>query len=172
MRRQPDFSTRPDLSRRARAWEALALGGAAVLLLASAAAALSAARQARVAEAAVTGLRREVLEARERVRALEGRRRSDLLTSQLVLTAEAPPARVLAELAELLPPEARLESLSLVYGSRLELEAQVVTRRPASYDLLLERLQASPRFGDIQPGPEARQGEMRALLRMTHAGVP
>ena len=148
------------------------MGGAALLLLASATAAVEAVRAARVAEATVTGLRRSVVEARERLRVLQGRRRSDLLTSQLVLTAEAPPARVLAELAELLPPDARLESLSLSYGSRLEIDAEVVTRRAASYDLLLERLQASPAFGDIQPGPEARQGEMRATLRMTHASVP
>jgi hypothetical protein len=172
MRRQPDFSTRPGQSRRAGGWEALALGVAALLLLASAARTVQALREARASQAAVADLRREVVEARARLSTLEGRRRSDLLTSQLVLTAEAPPGRVLAELAELLPPDARLESVLLGYGARLEIDAEVVARRPASYDLLLERLQASQSFSDIQPGPEARQGEIRATLRMTRAGVP
>lgn len=173
MTRRPDFSTRPDHSRHLKGRESLAAGVAAALLLWSGAVAWRAVSEARATEASLAALRLDVANARERLRVLDGRRRTgaDRLTSQVVLTAEAGPGRVLAELAELLPLDVRLEGVHFDYGSRLELDVQVVARRPAGYDLFLERLQASPSFNEIQPGPEAREGEMRASLRMAHAGI-
>jgi len=172
--RGPDFSTRAEVLRPGGRWEPLLLGIAALLFVASASSAYSTRSEARASQAYLAGLRREVEQDRSRLRALEARRRSggNLLTSKLVLTAEAPPARVLAELTELLPPDVRLESVTFAYGSRLEIEAQAVARRPASYDLFLERLAGSPSFGEILPGPEAREGEMRGSLRMTYQRLP
>jgi len=172
--RAPDFSTRAEAKRRGERWEPLLLGLAALLFVASALSAYSNSREARASEAYLAGLRHELEQDRSRLRALESRRRSggNLLTSKLVLTAEAPPARVLAELTELLPPDVRLESVALAYGARLEIEALAVARRPASYDLFLERLAASASFGEILPGPEAREGEMRGSLKMTYKRLP
>lgn len=172
--RVPDFSTRSGVSRTRLGWERLLLGTAAALLLASAARAPGAIRDARESEARIAELRREVESDRDRLRALESRRRAggDLLTSQLVLTAEAAPARVLAEITELLPPDVRLESASFSYSSRLEIETQLVARRPASYDVFLERVAGSPLFTEVLPGPEAREDEMRASLRMAYRRLP
>lgn len=174
MRREPDFSTRHDASQPGRRRQTLLLAVAALLFAASALSASRAWSEARASAASLAGLRRAVEQDRSRLRALEARRRSggNLLTSKLVLTAEAPPARVLAEITELMPPDVRLESVAFVYGTQLEIEAQAVARRPASYDLFLERLAGSQRFGEILPGPELREGEMRGALRMTYSRLP
>ena len=174
MSREPDFSTRVDTRPPGRRREELLLAAAALVFMASALSAFQAWSEARTTDAYLAGLRREVEQDRERLRALEARRRSggNLLTSKLVLTAEAPPARVLAEISALMPPDVRLENVTLAYGARLEIEAQTVARRPASYDLFLERLAGSPLFGEILPGPEMREGEMRGTLRMTYRRLP
>lgn len=172
--REPDFSTRSDASRSRKSWETLLLAVGAALFVASVGGAPDAVRDAREREAAIAALRQEVEGLRGRLRGLEARRRTggDQLTSQLVLTAEAPPTRVLAEITELLPPDVRLESVGLAYGARLDVEAVAVARSPASYDLFLERLAASPLFSEILPGPEAREAEMRGTLRMAYRRLP
>jgi Tfp pilus assembly protein PilN len=152
-----------------------ALALAALLLLGSVAAAIQAVRGRRADESRVTGLRRELAGLRARVQALETRQRGgggDTLTSQLVLTAEAPPARVLAELTELLPPDVRFDSVSFGYGDSLEIEANVVARRPDAYDVFMERLAGSPSFMDVVPGPEVRESEMRSSVRMSYGRAP
>jgi Tfp pilus assembly protein PilN len=172
--RAPDFSTRAGPSQPGRGREIALLAVAALVFLASGFSAFRAGAEARAAGAYLAGLRGEIEQERARLRALEGRQRSggSVLTSKLVLTAEAPPARVLADLAVLLPPDVRLDSLALSYGARLEIEAQAVARRPASYDLFLERLSASPLFGEILPGSEARAAGMRGTLRMVYRRLP
>lgn len=174
MSHEPDFSTRLDVSRSHKRWEALLVAVAAALFVASVAAAPEAARNAREREASIAELRHEVEGLRGRLRSLESGRHAggSLLTSQLVLTAEAPPTRVLAEIAALLPPDVRLESVGLAYGARLEIETVAVARQPASYDLFLERLAASPSFSEILPGPEAREAEMRGSVRMAYRRLP
>jgi Tfp pilus assembly protein PilN len=170
----PDFSTRAAGHRGIARYEPLLLAIAAVLFLVSAASASRSWAEARSSQLYLDGLRGELQQERDRLRALESTRRAgaSLMTSKLALTVEAPPARVLAQLSALLPPDVRLDSVTFSYGERLDIEAVAVARRPASYDVLLERLSASPLFGEIQPGPEARQGEMRGFLRFVYKGVP
>jgi hypothetical protein len=122
---------------------------------------------ARAAEASVAGLRAELEGARARLAALEARHRGDgdVLTSQIVLTAQLPPARVLAELGALLPADVRLDGLALRYGALLEIDTQLVAQRPAAYDAFLDRLSDSS-FQDVLPGAEVREGEMHASVRM------
>jgi hypothetical protein len=172
--RGPDFSTRVEPRRSASRSETLLLAGAALLFAWSAASTARDWSESRANDASMGGLRAEVERQRGRLRELEAQRRSgsNLLTAKLALTAEAPPARVLAELTQLLPPDVRLESVAFTYGARLEIEALTLARRPAAYDLFLERLAGSPLFGEIQPGPEAREGEMRGALRFTYLGLP
>jgi Tfp pilus assembly protein PilN len=170
----PDFSTRATPRRGLARFEPLLLAVAAVVLLASVTSASRSWAEARSSSRYLDGLRAELQRERDRLRELESRRRAgaSVMTSKLALTAEAPPARVLAQLSGLLPPDVRLDSVGFTYGERLEIEAVAVARRPSSYDLLLERLSASPLFGEIQPGPEARQGEMRGSLRFVYKGAP
>jgi Tfp pilus assembly protein PilN len=96
----------------------------------------------------------------------------DGVTGQAWLTAEAPPSRVLAELGEVLPPDVRLDGLSLTYGRRLEVEMRVVARSPRAYDLLLERLQASPRLKDLVLGAENREGEVQTTIHASFEPGP
>jgi hypothetical protein len=76
-----------------------------------------------------------------------------------------------AELSALLPPEVRLQSLDLDYRERLVLDLHVVALRAEAYDLFLARLAESTRFADVVPGPENRQGELAASVRMSYRGV-
>jgi len=160
-----DFSTRPRPGRFSRAQRALLLGGTAAFLLAAWTVGddwgeLRAAR-ARLAQA-----RAEAEAVRTRVRELQGRGGPEqTLARQAVLTADAAPPRVLAELAQLLPGDVRLEAVSLSYGEQVEVELRVAARHPGSFDLFLDRLQRSPAFAEALPGDEDRRGDMRATIR-------
>lgn len=175
MTRAPDFSTSPASASPARTAASWALGLAVLLLVWSGVATVQALRGSRADQGRLTELRREVEALRGRAASLEARQRGsggDLLTSQLVLTAEAAPGPVLAELTALLPGDVRFDSLSFEYGSRLDIDASVVARRPAAYDVFLERLSGSARFNDVQPGPEVRESEMRSSVRMSYTRLP
>ena len=162
-----DFSSRPRARRlEPREWAWLAVGALAVLL--SAGTAWDAWRDNRAAVVRVATVRAERDAAGARLRALESQVRRDSMGNQAWLTLEAPPPRVVADLAELLPPEVRLEQLSLKYGTRLEVEMTVSARDAAAYDLFLERLGASPRFGEVSPGEENRAGEVKAQVRAAY----
>ncbi len=165
-----DFSTHPRPSR--SVWP----GGLLVLCAVLAAGAGLEARQAlearRVARAEMDALRNELASAQRRLATLESGRQQEgeRLAARARLTVEVPPHRVLAELAALLPPGVRLSELGLSYERQLLLDAQLVARRPADYDAFLDRLASSPRFADVLPGPESRDGELRASLRASYRG--
>ena len=166
----PDFSTRPATPRLAASDLALLAAGVlaaalCVRAVVSERAELGAAR-VRLAE-----VRRDVDDTRRRALVLETRM-GDGLTGQAWLTAEAPPSRVLAELGEVLPPDVRLDGLSLTYGRRLEVEMRVVARSPRAYDLLLERLQTSPRLKDLVLGAENREGEVQTTVHASFEPAP
>ena len=94
-----------------------------------------------------------------------------LLSARALLTAEAPPPRVLADLEALLPGDVRLMALTLDYGERLDAgHAGSAARQPASYDLFLQRLQQSPLFADVRPGEETRDGGVRAQVQAAYRG--
>jgi hypothetical protein len=144
-----------------------------VLVTASVALALVSFRAAIVAHAdrqralsRLAEVRADIEAANARLRTLEGRGGgSGGPLAQAVLTAEAPFPRVVAEIAEVLPPDVRLERISLGYGRELAVELNVVARHPRAFDLLLERLDSFPRLREVHPGPENREGEVRTTVR-------
>jgi Tfp pilus assembly protein PilN len=163
---QPDFSTAPRPSR-LPAWEALAVGVAFVVLALAGGGAWRARQEARQARARLTDVRREVDAASARLGALEARSRG---TTRALPAAEAPPSRIVADVASVLPGDARLERLSIDYERGGTLEMQVVARDAASWDRLLDRLGRASWLRDLEPGPEAREAEVRSLVRARWAG--
>lgn len=173
MSRSPDFSTRAERTLGSSRRDTLLLGGAIALALAASFEAWQALRDSRESAISLRELRADVAATQERLRALQGTKRagSDALAARIVLSAEAPPARVVLDLSALLPPDVRLDGLSLDYAAKVQLEARVSARRPAAYDQLYERLASSRRFGDVMPGPEAREPDLRSSLRMVYRPV-
>lgn len=166
MRRQPDFSSVPRPSR-VPGWERLAVAAGLLALVVAGGMAWSTREEARTARARLAEVRRDLDAATSRLRALEQRRRAGL---PALPAAEAPPADIVADIASLLPAEARLEGLSIDYAGGGSLEMRVVARDAAAWDRLLERLERDPRLRDVEPGPEAREGEVRSLVRARWAG--
>ena len=85
---------------------------------------------------------------------------------------DAPPSRIVADVATLLPPDVRLERLAIDYQRGGTLEMLVVARDAAAWDLLLERLERAPRIRDVEPGPEARAAEVRSVVRARWSAAP
>jgi len=166
----PDFSTRPPARRLAAADLALLAAGLLAAAL-CARAVVSGRAELRAARARLVEVRREIDDAQRRVLVLESRM-GDGVTGQAWLTAEAPPPRVLAEIGELLPPDVRLDGLSLIYGRRLEVEMRVVARSSRAYDRLLERLETSPRLKDLVLGAESREGEVETTVHASFEPGP
>jgi len=163
---QPDFSSVPRPSRVPR-WERLAVAAGLLALVAAGVLAWRTREEARVAGARLAEVRREVEAASARLRTLEARRRAGL---PALPAADAPPASIVADVASLLPADARLEGLSIDYADGGSLELRVVARDAAAWDRLLERLEQDPRLGDVEPGPETREGEVRSLVRARWVG--
>ena len=165
------MSAAPDFRTRARAPRSpllvrVALGVAVTALLLAASDAVRAARARDEAREQELRARGEVEPLRARLRAREGASSRDAtLRHRAELTTEAAPPRVIADLAALLPADARVGRLDLHYGDRLELDFGVEARTPAAYDRLLEALAASGRVEAVVPGPETREGAVEASLR-------
>jgi Tfp pilus assembly protein PilN len=164
--RQPDFSTAPRPGRVPQ-WGTFAVGAGLLAAILAAAGSWRARDQARAAEARVADLRREVTAASARVRDLEVRARG----ARLGLSAtDVPPARVVAEIASVLPGDARLERLSIDYARDGALEMSVVARDASAWDRLIEGLARAPGLRDVEPGPEAREAEVRSIVKARWAG--
>ena len=112
---------------------------------------------------------REVAALRTRHAALEARAAAG---GQALLAVDAPPSRIVADVATLLPPDVRLERLAIDYQRGGTLEMLVVARDAAAWDLLLERLERAPRIRDVEPGPEARAAEVRSVVRARWSAAP
>jgi hypothetical protein len=117
-------------------------------------------------------VRAETQRATERTRALQrGKGAVEMLASRALLSAEAPPPRVLADLEAICPRDVRLNGLSLAYGESLILDMKVAARQGRAYDDFLKRLGESPLFADVVPETEARDGEVLATIRARYTGV-
>jgi|SRR5436309_11326589 len=168
--RQPsrDFSTRPR-RRSARPLDLALLAVGAAALLLSAYATVNAWNGRQRARARVEETRNELQAAQSRVRELEAQREpAQAVAYQALLTVEAPPPSVLADLVALMPGDVRLDAVNLSYGEPLGVRVDVVARNAPAYDLFLDRLQRSPRFADVLPGDENRDGELRTSIQMTY----
>jgi Tfp pilus assembly protein PilN len=165
-----DFST---TRRRARTTplERGLVVAAALLFVAAAAAAGSGWADLRQATVALDEVRKETREAEARIQALDTRPGpTEALAARAVASAAAPPPRVVAELAALLPPDVRLEQLGMRYGRGVTLEMSVTARHAAAYDMFLERLERSPLFADVTPGDESRSRGARATIVVSYQG--
>jgi Tfp pilus assembly protein PilN len=164
-----DFSTRRTGPGRRRLHQVL-LAAAALALGWSSYAAFAARQDATERRATVAHARLELQASQARLKALESRSKDLALAQQTLLTLDAPPPQVLATLAQLMPADVRLTSVSLRYGERLQLQMDVVARSAKAYDAFLERLQSSPAFDGVLPGDENRDGEVRATVRAGYRG--
>lgn len=165
----PDFSTR-ERPRTGRLDLALLAASVALVALAG--------PQALGARREVAGMRAEVESAREEAarasRRAQGLERAggpvDAAADRAALTLASAPPLVLSALAELLPADVRLESVSIRYAERAEVSLAVTARSAHAYDVFLQRLVASPEFTAVRPGPENRQGLVRASVDCVHRG--
>ncbi len=160
----PDFSAAP---RRRPPSRDLVLAAVAVgLALLSVRAAVVAHNERQRAQSRVAEVQADIEASKARLRGLGGRGGgNDGPLGQAVLTTEAPFPRLVAEIAEVLPSDVRLERIGLEYGRELAVEMNVVARDPRAFDRLLERLDSFPRLRDVRPGPENRAGEVRTTVR-------
>jgi hypothetical protein len=163
-----DFSTRP--RRRALPPAELALVAASgVAFLVSAYGAAAAWKDLRRAQARVAEVRQETEAVQARTRDREAQREpADAVAYQALLTSEAPPPRVLADLIGVMPGDVRLDAVTLTYGDPLRVQVDVIARSAPAYDQFLDRLQRSPLFADVLPGDENRDGELRTSIQMTY----
>jgi hypothetical protein len=79
---------------------------------------------------------------------------------------------VLHDMVALMPSGVRFDGLVLTYGPEVEIQAQVVALQVADFDEFMDRLALSSRFDLVEPGPEVREGEMRASLRAVYRSGP
>jgi len=160
--RQPDFSSGPRATPgRLLGRFALAAGGVAVL--AAALLWFQARNERQVAERRLAEVGREVALARDHVLALRARARA--ARAGELAPEDAPPARIVSEIARMLPDDVRLERLVIDYRGGGTLELQVVARDAGAWDRVLQRLESQPRIREAEPGPEARAAEVRSLVR-------
>ena len=165
--RQPDFATSAR-SRHAAGWGTIALAAGVLALALTAFGAWRAREEARAAQGRLAEVRREVDVAAARLRALDASSRLEGM--QLLSAAEAPPARIVADVASALPSDVRLDRLVVDYTRGGDVEMLVVARDALAWDRLLERMERSPAFREIVPGPEAREAEVRSLVRARWVG--
>jgi hypothetical protein len=119
----------------------------------------------------VADVRRDTQAAQARLKTMEARSApTAALATQALLSTDAAPPRVLAELAALMPPDLKLDSLSLSYGEGIGMSMHVSAKNAGAYEAFLQRLEASPLFEEVVPGEEARDGGVAASIEMRYRG--
>ena len=166
MSRQPDFSSTPRPARLPR-WDGALLALGVLAFAASAAATWRAREEAGEASRRAAGVQREVEQQAARVRALSAPGANG---EPARATGGSSPARIVAAVAAVLPPEVRLERLTIDYAHGAALEMGVDAKSAEGWDRLLERLERSQDFAEVAPGPESREGEVRTVVRARWAG--
>jgi lambda repressor-like predicted transcriptional regulator len=164
MREQPDFSTSPR-PRRPPLRDLLAIVVGLVALGFALHTAWSARRQADQSRDRLLSVRREVTALESRLRSVSARAGagSELL-ARAAAASEAPPERIVAALAEVLPEDVRVDRLSIAYGEVVSLDLRLVSRDAAGWDLALARLVEAGTLEKVTPGPERRDGEIRTTV--------
>lgn len=166
-----DFSSRRR-PRSARPADAGLLAIAGLLLALSVYATGSAWADARHARASLDEVRQAIAAADQRIKELQGSAAAEgAVGARAMWSVEAPPPRVVGALAEILPPDVRLETLVLAYGAQLEIQMTLTARTARDYDRFLRALEASAVFDRIVLGEETRTDAVRASVRARyHAG--
>jgi hypothetical protein len=163
-----DFSSRA--RRRHSAWDTTVLVLGCLMLAAAALAAYRASSELRSRRGEAARLDREAADSTAKARLLATRdgTAAAALAAQAEGTLDAPPTRVVADLSGAMPPDVRVQSLDLDYRDRILVGLRVEARSPEAYDLFLKRLSESPRFREIVPGPEKRDGDLSATVRASY----
>jgi hypothetical protein len=166
-----DFSSRP----RRRPPQPVDVGllgiGLLTLILASYATGTSWAEFKR-ARQHVAEVRRETEAGQERLRTLEARSApTAALANQALMSSDAAPPRVLSDLAAVLPPDVKLDSLTLTYGEGVGMEMRVSAKGGGAYEVFLQRLEASPLFDEVIPGEETRDGGVTSSIQARYRGA-
>ena len=119
----------------------------------------------------VADVHRDTQAAQARLKTMEARSApTAALATQALLSTDAAPPRVLAELAALMPPDLKLDSLSLSYGEGIGMSMHVSAKNAGAYEAFLQRLEASALFEEVVPGEEARDGGVAASIEMRYRG--
>jgi Tfp pilus assembly protein PilN len=120
----------------------------------------------------VADVRRDTEAAQARLKTMEARSApTAALATQALLSSDAAPPRVLADLAALMPPDVKLDSLALSYGEGIGLSMHVSAKGTGAYEAFLQRLEASALFEEVVPGEEARDGGVSASIEMRYRGA-
>jgi len=165
-----DFSTRRR-PRGRRAGEVALLAVAFALLAASVYAAGSSWADARHTRASFEEVRQETAAAEARAKALQAAAGAEgAVGARAMWSVEAPPPRVVAALAQMLPRDVRLETVTLRYGAQLDVEMTLTARTAADYDRFLQALESSPVFDRVVLGDESRADAVRASVRARYHG--
>jgi Tfp pilus assembly protein PilN len=107
----------------------------------------------------VADVRRDTEAAQARLKTMEARSApTAALATQALLSADAAPPRVLADLAALMPPDVKLDTLNLTYGEGIGMSMHVSAKGTGAYEAFLQRLESSPLFEEVVPGEETRDG--------------
>ncbi len=119
----------------------------------------------------VADVRRDTQAAQARLKSMEARSApTAALATQVLLSTDAAPPRVLADLAALMPPDVKLDSLALSYGEGIGMSMHVSAKGAGAYEAFLQRLEASPLFEEVVPGEETRDGGVAASIEMRYRG--
>jgi hypothetical protein len=165
--RQPDFSSTPSRAPSRSRAESVLVVLALFVAVTSGAAAYRARGEAAEARTRATEARRQLETQQARLRAV-----APAPGAVAVGAAAAPPRRIVGAIAGVLPRDARLARLAIDYEGPVSAEMMVDARRAAAWDQLLERLERSPEFAEVEPGPERREAEVRTTVRARWAGGP
>lgn len=126
---------------------------------------------ARHARANLEEVRAEIASATARAKALQAMASDDgAVGARAVWSVDAPPPRVVQALAEMLPRDVRLETLTLHYGAQLQVEMTITARSAADYDRFLQALESSSAFDGVVLGNESRTDAVRASIRARYHG--
>jgi len=119
----------------------------------------------------VADVRRDTEAAQARLKTMEARSApTAALATQALLSVDAAPPRVLADLAALMPPDVKLDTLNLTYGEGVGMSMHVSAKGTGAYEAFLQRLESSPLFEEVVPGEETRDGGVSASIEMRYRG--
>jgi len=92
------------------------------------------------------------------------------ILARAAAAVDAPPERVVAALALVLPEDVRVDRLEIDYSGDVGVEMQVVARDAGAWDRFLARMEEDTSFENVVPGPERRTGEVRSVVKARFAG--
>ena len=110
----------------------------------------------------------------DRVHALKATKwpTDEIVGSQIILTATAPPSALFAALEQTLPADVRLVGLSLAYGRQVDVDMRIAARRSEAYDEFLAKLAQSQAFHDVVPAAESREEGVQASVHAQFGAQP